>query len=1090
MQPGPVAPPGEINGPQLGPMPTIFQPTGPKTSVLTETRVPAPYVQSQRVKHQSLHTAPNPDKRGHDSFRELLGAKVQGNPLEKLVMIELFSGTAGLTAEVRKLGLKQSIGIDAHVTAHTKAPVIRIDLSKAEGQVLMWEILDNPRVVYVHAGPPCGTSSRARDIRRRRGPDPKPLRSILHPDGLPGLQGIQATRVRVANELYSLSGQVMRFCVNHGLLCSIENPKRSYAWLTRSLRQHVAPISHSLHSVIFDHCCYGSRRKKGTKLLVNDPCFLPLAQLCPGDHEHEPWGLQSKSGWATAQEVEYPHQLCNAIAKNIHELLLQLGAIAPACDLASSDPSLTLASRAATGIQPRGKRLRPLMREHAQVVRISGPKSALATLPHKVTKPILIPRECHAPIPHTMLPPGAKQLRTLEKGDGGSSEAEIEFGIPWTHEQFIAKAAGLSHPGHFLDGVHPVLKNHIQKLCSRGYAGMAQDRTAAMRKWIMRSQELRASGEDGKEKSPEHVKKILGRKNLKLLAEMLAESSSEDQQLPVHIAKGFDLMGEIPAGGDFNEKASHATLLPEQVREISELSRLSIGQAVRRSANDEHSEEIYKITMDEVARGWMTGPYELSALPPKSVLTRRFGISQSSTLADGTKTNKVRPIDDFSESLINSTNHCREAIVPMGVDMILAALAMRCRLKLGERLLGKAYDLRKAYKNLPLAEESLNDAFICVFSKNHGRPMAFQSRVLPFGARAAVMGFCRTSMCIWRLGVETFGLHWTVYFDDFFTVAAEEERQHVGMAADLLFELLGWEISSEKGGAFSTIAKILGVQIDLGNTYLGTIEVGNVLSRVKEIAGMIDKVLSGQTFSAAEMRSLRGRLVFAEAQIFGRLTGIHLRRLSRWENVLGRSSLDEETKSSLCFIRDRILTPEPRKILAERGKVYHLYTDASYENGRAGLGGVLYDEAGSMLSFYSCELDESLTTRLNPEGKKTIIYEMETLAAWIGAEWLLDPLSLRPCDKVVLFIDNEATLAGIIAGKGTGLFGEMLVHRIMEWEFASRICLWCERVPSSANVADLPSRQILSAFNENLRIMVDVVPIVDDLTSQARPHKK
>ena len=303
MQPGPVAPPGETNGPQLSTMPTIFQPTGPRTSVLTETRVPAPHVQSQRVKHQSSHTAPNPDKRSHDSFRELLSAKVQGNPLEKLVMIELFSGTAGLTAEVRKLGLKQSIGIDAHVAAHTKAPVIRIDLSKAEGQALMWKILDNPRVVYVHAGPPCGTSSRARDIRRRRGPDPKPLRSILHPDGLPSLQGIHATRVRVANGLYSLSGQVMRFCVNRGLLCSIENPNRSYAWLTKSLRQHVAPISQDLHSVIFDHCCYGSRRKKGTKLLVNDPCFLPLAQLCPGDHEHEPWGFQSKSGWATAQEV-------------------------------------------------------------------------------------------------------------------------------------------------------------------------------------------------------------------------------------------------------------------------------------------------------------------------------------------------------------------------------------------------------------------------------------------------------------------------------------------------------------------------------------------------------------------------------------------------------------------------------------------------------------------------------------------------------------------------------------------------------------------------------------------------------------------
>ena len=997
--------------------------------------------------------------------------------------MELFSGTAGLTAEVRKIGLKQSIGIDTHVTARTKAPVLRIDLSSPDGQALMWKILDNPRLVYVHAGPPCGTSSRARDIRRSHGPDPKPFRSKKHPDGLPHLTGVAAARVRAANELYSLSGQVMKFCTRLGILCSIENPKRSYAWLTTALRQHLQTLAPALHQVIFDHCCYGSKRKKSTKLLVNDECFAALAQLCPGDHEHEPWGFQPQFGWATAQEVEYPHDLCKAIATHVSELLLQLGAIAPASDLLSSKPTLALASRVATGTQPRGKRLKPLMSEHAHIVRITGPRSILEQLPQKIAKPTALPFGCHAPAPHTMLPPGAKRIRTIEKGDGSSDE--VEFGIPWTYQEFIAKAAGLSHPGHFLDGVHPVLRRHLEKLRSEGYAGMAQTRTAAMRKWIMRAQELKCLGEDGKEGSPEHVKKILGKKNLKLLSEMIAETSSTDTQLPSHIAKGFDLMGEIPAGGEFNDKQTYATLLPEQVREIAELSRMSIGQAVKRTAHDELCEEIYKITMEEVSRGWMTGPHELEDLPQGSVLTRRFGVSQTSTLGDGSRISKVRPIDDFSESLINSTNHCAESITPMGIDAILATMILRCKLMPGEQLLGKAYDLRKAYKNLPLSMEALNDAFICIYSKLHNKPMAFQSRVLPFGARAAVMGFCRTSMCIWRLGVELFGLHWTVYFDDFYTVAASEEKCHINMATDLVFELLGWEISAEKGAAFASISKILGVQVDLGSSNLGILEVSNVPARVNEIASTIDKILADQMPSAAEMRSLRGRLVFAEAQIFGRLSGIHLRRLSKWEHVTGRSKLDDETRSSLCFIRDRVLTPDPRQILSEQGKVYHIYTDASYENGRAGLGGVLYNSEGSMLSFFSCELNEALTAQLNPEGKKTIIYEMETLAAWIGTSWLLDPLGLKSCDRVVLFVDNEASLASIVAGKGSGTFGALMINKIVEWEFEARISLWCERVPSTSNVADLPSRQVLGAFNEELRIEVDIGNIIDQLVSEA-----
>ena len=375
-------------------------------------------------------------QRNHPSFRDLLSDRIQGQPMEKLIIIELFSGTAGLTAEIRKIGLKQSIGVDAHVTARTKAPVIRIDLSSSEGQTLMWKILENPRVVYVHAGPPCNTSSKSRDIRRSQGPDPKPFRSRQHPDGLPNLTGVPAARARTVNELYSLSGQVMKFCTQHGILCSIENPKRSYAWLTRAMQQHLRHVTPDLHSIIFDHCCYGSKRKKGTKLLVNDECFAALAQLCPGYHEHEPWGFQPKSGWATSQEVAYPHDphgLCKAMATQVHELLHQLGAIAPACDLPSSHPTMTMASRVATGTQPRGKRLKPLMREHAHVVRLTGPRAVLATLPQKVDKPTTIPFGCHAPLPYTMLPPGAKRLRTIEKGDGISDE--VEFGIPWTYQR-------------------------------------------------------------------------------------------------------------------------------------------------------------------------------------------------------------------------------------------------------------------------------------------------------------------------------------------------------------------------------------------------------------------------------------------------------------------------------------------------------------------------------------------------------------------------------------------------------------------------------------------------------------------------------
>ena len=131
-------------------------------------------------------------------FRQL-SQRVADKPLNQLVFIEIFSGTGGLCAEIRRLGLHSSVGIDAHISKQVKSPVLRIDLTCEHGQSLLWRMLEQHNVVAVHLGPPCGTSSRARDIRRKSGPDPQPLRSEQHPNGLPHLVGKDLLRVTLAN---------------------------------------------------------------------------------------------------------------------------------------------------------------------------------------------------------------------------------------------------------------------------------------------------------------------------------------------------------------------------------------------------------------------------------------------------------------------------------------------------------------------------------------------------------------------------------------------------------------------------------------------------------------------------------------------------------------------------------------------------------------------------------------------------------------------------------------------------------------------------------------------------------------------------
>ena len=146
------------------------------------------------------------------------------------------------------------------------------------------------------------------------------------------------------------------------------------------------------------------------------------------------------------------------------------------------------------------------------------------------------------------------------------------------------------------------------------------------------------------------------------------------------------------------------------------------------------------------------------------------------------------------------------------------------------------------------------------------------------------------------------------------------------------------------------------------------------------------------------MRALRGRLVFAEAQIYGRLAGLHMQHLGRWEHAMGETAVDVELRASLEFIRDRVICGEPRMVDASNGRVFHLYTDACYEDQCGGVGGVLIDGSGTMLSYFSAQISRDQTARLNPLNKDTIIFELEALAAWLGGHILL-PICGHPAKR-------------------------------------------------------------------------------------------
>ena len=411
-----------------------------------------------------------------------------------------------------------------------------------------------------------------------------------------------------------------------------------------------------------------------------------------------------------------------------------------------------------------------------------------------------------------------------------SASRVITVGIPWTPEEFVTKACGANHPGNIVTGIPSLLQEVIQKNASESPASLGQFRTASLRKWAARARDLNQDELDYRCSMPSHCQRVLSSKRLCLFKEILDTCGHGDVTLVDEVSQGFRLSGAIPDSHVFRAKRTTASMSTDELKSTSSKMRDYILGTCKSSGDPELDIATYDATKDELERGWLWGPVSASSLPEDAILTRRFGIWQSSG-----DQKKCRPIDNYRESLVNLTTSANETISIHSADTIAAGIAfdMRASRDVGKprSLLMKAWDLRKAYKNLPLHESSLHESYLCVYDPGTQTTQIFGQFVLPFGARSSVHGFCRVSAALWLAGVSMLRLHWYSYFDDFPTIEPEQTCPMAQMGVDFLFTLLGWETSSEKNSPFASVCKILGLEYNLEETKLGTLVIKNTAKR-------------------------------------------------------------------------------------------------------------------------------------------------------------------------------------------------------------------------------------------------------------------
>ena len=327
---------------------------------------------------------------------------------------------------------------------------------------------------------------------------------------------------------------------------------------------------------------------------------------------------------------------------------------------------------------------------------------------------------------------------------------------------------------------------------------------------------------------------------------------------------------------------------------------------------------------------------------PQPVVSTRFGVVQK---------NKIRPIDNFRASHVNAAGGTSEKVLVDGPDLIAQAclklLAQAAPSKGKDRPVGRTWDLKSAYKQLPVRADHSRFAWIAVQDTTTHLLHLAQMHSMPFGAVASVHAFLRCSEALKFLGRRHLLLVITSYFDDFTVLTWKTAAHHTTLVVEAFFQQMGWTVSPEekKNSPFPEVFD----RFDLSRQDGGIITVGNTPTRIAELTQALRDVLQSGRLSFEQAQSLRGRLLFAERHLWGRNSRQAVMTLG--DVPQGHSDdarLQPAQATAIEFLLKHTLNQAPKHLsLTPRAKAF-LWIDGSCEwhdhdiAPTCGLGAVLY----------------------------------------------------------------------------------------------------------------------------------------------------
>ncbi|CAJ1388792.1 unnamed protein product, partial [Effrenium voratum] len=535
-------------------------------------------------------------------------------------------------------------------------------------------------------------------------------------------------------------------------------------------------------------------------------------------------------------------------------------------------------NRILLGGMPRGRKLRPFVSEFGQYLTVLGPVQDVDSLKHflqlkpkgsKITRRQICTwgeaRVCAQQFQWAILPP-------MPTAEAGLVEKAV-VGIPRSPEEFVKAAVAAGHPRDIAVFLQKETKAAVIANRDLTAVDIIRRRIEFIKHWLGRRSALEEEEKKLHAAMPEYVRVVLKGKNILLMGEMLRDLGYPDVMLQQHVAEGFKLTGWLPETGYFQKRVRRPELRVEQALQMAKGVNHGILKQMRAEELTDLDRATWEETCKEVEKGWI---FEDVAPNLHGVLlAKRFGLQQKE---------KVRVIDDYTVGGLNKTCGLKEKLRVQAVDEMAAMIAYSldtCEASTHPRVLGRTYDLEAAYKQYAVHPADRAISRLVAKDTESGKLRFFGSNALPFGAVGSVAGFLRVSSGLAYAGLAGLQLLWSSFFDDYTLLSREDVCKSAGYAAEALFTLWGVRFArtGKKCVDFADTFKTLGLMVGLENLGSGICRIFHTPDRREELADEIEDILQKGQLTAKEAERLRGRMVWFESFVWGRLANYALKQI-------------------------------------------------------------------------------------------------------------------------------------------------------------------------------------------------------------------